>query len=153
MLYEIRAITRYEHVWIHTETLHHLFSQLTTSRLLTQHQFENWFNNVHANPCFTLFGVIESKHKDPKLVGVGTLWIQPKYYRDNGKSGHIEDIIIDKEHRKKGLGKSLVKYITDYAKGKGCYKAQLHCAPEKQSFYEDIGFKNNSKSMCQYYNS
>ena len=151
-MYKIRPITRYEHIWITSETLHTLFSQLTDSVLLPEKQFRQWYDEMHETPCFTLFGVMVSPEKYPKLIGVGTLWVQPKYYRNNGKSGHIEDIIIDKNHRKQGLGKRLVQHMIQYAKENGCYKVQLHCHPEKQSFYEQLAFKNNTKSMAIYFN-
>ena len=150
-MYTIRAITRHEHVWITTETLHALFSQLTQSTLLSEKQFRHWFDETNANPCFTLFGVMASPEKYPKLIGIGTLWTQPKYYRNNGKNGHIEDIVIDKAHQKKGLGEQLVKFIIDYAKNHGCYKVQLHCSEEMIPFYKKVGLQNTSKSMTCYF--
>ena len=150
-MYKIRPLTRYEYVWIDSQALHALFSQLTESTLLTDKQFLQWFKEIHENPCFTLFGIMTSPKKYPKLIGVGTLWTQPKYYRNKGKSGHIEDIIIDKSHQKKGLGKQLVKYIIDYAKNNGCYKVQLHCSEEMKPFYEELDLQNISRSMTRYF--
>jgi GNAT superfamily N-acetyltransferase len=147
-MYKIRIITRYEHTWINSKMFHSLFSQLTQSTLLSKDQFQKWFSEIQENPCFTLFGVFQEK--SPKLIGVGTLWIQPKYYRNNGNSGYIEDIVIDKNYQKKGLGKTLVKHIIDYAKERKCYKIQLYCNPKLQTFYETIGFKNTTKNMEMY---
>jgi ribosomal protein S18 acetylase RimI-like enzyme len=148
-MYWIRPITRHEYVWITSKTVYNLFSQLTQSVLLSEKDFHSWFNKILTNPCCTFFGVIDAKDKysSPTLVGVGTLWIPPKYYRQNRQSGHIEDIIVDKDHRDKGLGKELMENIINYAKKQGCHKVKLHCSKENQAFYEKLNFKNNSKSM------
>ena len=146
-MYTIRLMCSYEDVWITSSDLHHLFSQLTESKELPAKQYKKWFAEIVENPCVTMFAVIESPEKYPKLVGFGTLWSQPKYYRNNGKSGHIEDIVIDKEHRNKGLGKNLVKHIIDYAKNTGCYKVQLHCSKEMQPFYENLSMSHTTQGM------
>ena len=145
-MYTIRTLSRYEHSWLKTEDFHNLFSQLTDSTLLSQERFMQWFADVQTNPCFTLFGVI-SQDKYVSLVGVGILWMQPRYYRNRGKSGHIEDVVIDIKHRGKGLGGKLVQYILDYAKDLGYYKIQLHCLTEYQAFYEKLRMVNRNKSM------
>ena len=148
-MYTIRKITRHEYIWITSSIIHKLFSQLTESVLLSQTKFQKWFTEVQSNPCFTLFGIIESEteYSKPTLVGLGTLWIQPKYYHNNRRSGHIEDIIIDKKHRQKGLGKKLIEYIIETAINADCYKIQLHCTEEMQKFYERLTFKNRLRSM------
>ena len=150
-MYKIRAMSRYEDVWISSSDLHHLFSQLTESTELPEEQYKKWFAETVENPCVTMFAVIASPGRYPKLVGFGTLWTQPKYYRNNGKSGHIEDIVIDKEHRNKGLGKDLVKHIIDYAKNTGCYKVQLHCSQEMQPFYEKLEMIHTTQGMSTHY--
>jgi len=144
-MYTIRILTRYEYSWITTENIHHLFSQLTNSTLLTQKEFETWYKEIYKTSNSILFGVTIKN----TLVGIGSLWVEKKYYK--GKSGHIEDIIIDKNHQNQGLGKKLLKFITETAKERGCYKVQLHCKPELKSFYEKLNFKNNTCSMQMYF--
>ena len=148
-MYTIRTITRYEYSWITSKMMHTLFSQLTESTLLSDKEFEKWYTEVQMNPCFTLFGITKSQteYSNPILVGLGTLWTQPKYYRNKGTSAHIEDIIIDKKYRQQGLGKKLIKYIIDTAIEKGCYKIQLHCTEKMKSFYEQLEFQNKLRSM------
>ena len=144
-MYTIRILSRYEYSWITTENIHNLFSQLTDSTLLTQKEFETWYKEIHKSPYFVLFGITTNN----TLVGIGSLWIEKKYYK--GKSGHIEDIIIDKNHQNQGLGKKLITFITNVAKERGCYKVQLHCKPELQGFYEKLDFKNDTCSMQLYF--
>ena len=155
-MYTIRPIKSTEQAWITSTTFHNLFSQLTTCTKLSDDQFQNWFDEIMNNPCATIFGVLNIPDNatftdSPKIVGCGTLWILPKYYRTLGKSGNIEDIIISQEHQNKGLGKQLVKHIIDYAKNHECYKVQLHCSKELQEFYEDLSLEHKTQGMSMYF--
>ena len=120
-MYRIREITRHEWSWLYSEDFHHLFKQLTTCSRMSEELFKEWYIKTHSQPHYTMYGVT---HNYNKLVGIGVLLMEEKYYRQRddqpGKSGHIEDIIIDKDHRGRKLGHRLLTFIKESAKEKGC---------------------------------
>jgi GNAT superfamily N-acetyltransferase len=83
-----------------------------------------------------------------KIISSCYLAIIPNLTR-NGKSiGFIENVITDKEYRRKGIGKNVIKMAIKYAKENNCYKILLRSnnkRKEAHKFYENIGFDGNSK--------
>ena len=84
------------------------------------------------------------------ITGAGTLLIEEKLTHGGCKMGHIENVLIDDEHRGRGHGERLVGYLLDLAKTNGCYRVDLNCQSELESFYERNGFSKNSISMNVY---
>ncbi len=62
------------------------------------------------------------------VITSGTIYIEKKFIHHLGSVGHIEDIVVDIKYRKKGLGKMIIDYLTEYAKNQKCYKVILNCA-------------------------
>ncbi|MDR0909696.1 MAG: GNAT family N-acetyltransferase [Spirochaetaceae bacterium] len=71
----------------------------------------------------------------------------------NGKAiGYIENVVIDAEHRRQGIGREILKRAVDYAKEQNCYKVVLQSGSERKDahkFYQSIGFDGNSKKAFQ----
>ena len=86
-----------------------------------------------------------------KLVASGTILIEDKLIHDNGKVGHIEDIVVDKDYRGYGLGKKMIDYLSNYAKTEGCYKCILDCSDDNVQFYEKCGFARKGSFMATYF--
>lgn len=63
---------------------------------------------------YRMFGVYESK----KLVGCTGIWTGAKFYC--GKYMEIDNFILDKKYRSKGIGKLLTDYIAKLAKKEKC---------------------------------
>lgn len=82
-----------------------------------------------------------------KIVGSTTLLIETKFIHNGGKVGHIEDVVVDKEHQRNGIGEKIITYLLRYAKEQGCYKTILDCADEVKPFYEKLGFKHNANAL------
>lgn len=65
--------------------------------------------------------------------------------------GVIEDVIVDKNHRGKGLGKNLLKMLIAEAMKRGVECVELTCRPERvvaEKMYQKLGFK---KRKTNYY--
>ncbi|HYL65845.1 MAG TPA: GNAT family N-acetyltransferase [Nitrosopumilaceae archaeon] len=84
---------------------------------------------------------------DSKIIGAATIFIEPKFIHNGGRVGHIEDVVVSKEHQGEGIGLKLIKALIQYAEKKGCYKTVLDCADEIVPFYKKLGFKHFSNSM------
>ncbi|MCA9379833.1 GNAT family N-acetyltransferase [Candidatus Dojkabacteria bacterium] len=59
----------------------------------------------------------------------------------------IDELIVHKDHRGKGIGKQLIKKAFEYAKTKNCYRIELHSnirRTEAHDFYKGLGFDKSS---------
>jgi ribosomal protein S18 acetylase RimI-like enzyme len=59
----------------------------------------------------------------------------------------IEDVAVNKDHRGKGIGKSLVEKLIEIGKQKKCDKIVLNTSEKNSKFYEKIGFEKNEIQM------
>lgn len=104
---------------------------------------EKIFDKINSNPDHIVaVAVIEGK-----IVGSTTLLIETKFIHNGGKVGHIEDVVVDKEYQRKGIGEKIVVYLLRYAKDQGCYKTILDCVDDVKPFYEKLGFKHNANAL------
>ena len=80
---------------------------------------------------------------------VGHLFLDIKIYNETGathpyKTLFIEDLSIDEDYRRQGIGKSLMNFAFDYAKTIGAGNVKLHVWEGNTSaikFYESLGMK------------
>ena len=64
-----------------------------------------------------------------------------------GMRAYIEDVVVEKKYRKKGIGKFLLNVLLKYAKKKSCYKIVLESKKKNINFYRSCGYKLNAFSM------
>ncbi|HSA98316.1 MAG TPA: GNAT family N-acetyltransferase [Candidatus Nitrosotenuis sp.] len=98
---------------------------------------------ITANPDNVIFVAV----LDNKVVGSVSLIIEQKFIHDGGLVGHIEDVVVSKEHEGKGIGFKIMQAALEYAKNQGCYKTILDCDDKVKPFYERLGFKAHSNGM------
>ena len=104
---------------------------------------EKIFDKINSNPDHIIaVAVIEGK-----IVGSTTLLIETKFIHNGGRVGHIEDVVVDKEYQRKGIGEKIITYLLRYAKDQGCYKTILDCVDDVKPFYEKLGFKHNANAL------
>ena len=78
------------------------------------------------------------------IVGVASIHI---IYKLSRTLGLIEDVAVNKNHRGKGIGKSLVEKLIEVGKQKNCDKIVLNTSEKNSKFYEKIGFEKNEIQM------
>ena len=110
---------------------------------LDQEKATEIFEKIKANPNHVIFVAV----LDGKVVGSTTLLIETKFIHDGGKVGHIEDVVVAKQHQGKGIGEKIVSSLLEHAKKNNCYKTILDCSDDLKPFYEKIGFKRHSNCM------
>lgn len=75
---------------------------------------------------------------------VGFTQLYPKYSSVGlVKNWILNDLFVNPEYRKQGIGEALIKTVMDFAKGQGAIYVQLETAVDNftaQSLYEQIGF-------------
>jgi glucosamine-phosphate N-acetyltransferase len=94
--------------------------------------------------------VIEDNLKNC-IIGTITILIEQKLIRNFGKVAHIEDVVIDKDFRGKGIGKLLIQEAIKIAHKNKCYKIILDCDETNVPFYEKCNFKNKGSFMAYYF--
>ena len=119
-----------------------LLEQLTVVGEVTHEQFTGFVEKNGKN----IFAIEESN----KIIATITLIIEEKLIRNCGKVLHIEDVVVDKLHRKNGTGKKLLEFATQYAKDNNCYKIILDCSEDVKKFYESVGFSCKNLQMSYY---
>ena len=91
--------------------------------------------------------IIHVAEENGKIIGSTTLFIEQKFIHNGGKVGHIEDVVVSKEYEGRGIGFKLVNSLLEKARVMNCYKTILDCQDELITFYERIGFKQESNQM------
>jgi len=112
-------------------------------------KFEDRFREMQAAKDVYYVVVIEDTKKS-KIIGTATLLVEKKFIRGAGKSGHIEDVVVDSSYRGKNLGKRVIDQLVHLAKSIGCYKVILDCSEKNVSFYEKCGFTKKEVQMARY---
>jgi len=103
--------------------------------------FSNNLNPGYINdPNSTTMVVCEGS----TIIGVASIHI---IYKLSRTLGLIEDVAVDKNHRGKGVGKSIVEKLIEIGKQKNCDKIILNTSEKNSKFYEKIGFEKNEIQM------
>ncbi|CAN8069654.1 unnamed protein product [Agarophyton chilense] len=124
-----------------------VLSQLTESPPLSPEKFGRLLRvQRELDIQLTLVAV-----RGEKILGTGSVMIEPKFIRGGRPAGHIEDIVMDASVRGKGVGKQIIERLVTYAKEKGCYKVVLDCGDHNVPFYQKCGLKQMGKQMAHYF--
>ena len=92
-----------------------LLSQLSGfEKPITEENFKSKYNIIKDNSS-----IIYVIKQEMQIIATARLVIIPKIH---DSTCLIEDVVVDKNHRRKGLGKTLIKHILSQASKLGCYK-------------------------------
>lgn len=97
-------------------------------------------------------GIRFSAVVDDKEVGRVFLYILHNDIR-NKKFGYFEDLFVEKEYRRQGIGSQLIKELIDLAKENNCYKivaTSRHGKDKVHEVYKKIGFADFGKEFKMY---
>ena len=81
-------------------------------------------------------------YDEDALAGISGMWFLTKYYV--GKHIEPDNVIILPQHRGKGLGEQLMKWIYEYARSQGCIASELNCYVSNhggQKFWINEGYR------------
>jgi len=122
-----------------------LYNQLSRGHECTRQYFNDFVKSLNTNHNIY---VLEEGNK---IIACATFIIETKLIRDGSQIMHIEDIVVDKYNRGRGLGLDIVKLLVEKSKNMGCYKAILNCANEYINFYKKNGFTVKGCQMAIYH--
>jgi glucosamine-phosphate N-acetyltransferase len=82
------------------------------------------------------------------IIGYGSIMIEIKIR--GGKIGHIEDIVSGEASQRKGVGKAIVEWLTNFALAEGCYKVTLSCKQKNVGFYQKCNYQKDGFTMQRF---
>ncbi len=101
----------------------------------------------------TPFWLVETIIESEARATVGCLWMGKAIDQKDGESyAHIFLIFVAPEHRRRGLGKALIKVAENYAQTQGARAIGLQVFANNQtaiSLYQNVGFEIQSVSMIK----
>lgn len=127
-----------------------LLENLTTVGDLNEEKFEEIIEKLNQRPEEYII-IVFVDPENQKLVAHGTILIEQKLIHSGSKVGHIEDIVVSKDLRGRGIGKQLVTSLVDIGRFLGCYKVILDCKDELIPFYESCGLQTRCTHMGIYF--
>nr|QBK89078.1 MAG: acetyltransferase (GNAT) family protein [Mimivirus LCMiAC02] len=130
--------------WDYTRGYLQLLNQLdepnnNRTHVISYEKFRRQYNKLTSN----IF-VMRDKNK---VIASGSIFIEKKFTHNLGSVGHIEDIVVDKNYRKEGLGKQILDKLINYAKGNGCYEVVSNCTEKNIRFYKKCRFIRKETKM------
>lgn len=87
--------------------------------------------------------------KNGKIVSSCVCVIIPNLTHNQRSYAVIENVVTDKEYRKRGLATSCLNYAKEIAIKENCYKIMLLTGSKKEStleFYREAGYNQNDKT-------
>ena len=136
---EIRELKKFDYYLGYFE----LLTQLSEIKKCSLEVFLFYLDNIKKNNNHKIF-VIEDNNK---IIGNITVILEQKFIRGCKKVGHIEDVVVHKDYRGKGLARKLLIFAENYCKKNNCYKIILDCSEEYKNFYEKNGFAKKNIQM------
>lgn len=120
-----------------------LLEQLTALEGTTREDFDRaWSRTCDDRRCR-----IRVAEHDGRVVAVGTLVIEPKFFRRAPYAGHIEDVVVDAQHRGQGVCRRVLDDLLQLAHASGCYRATLNCSETNVGLYRNLGFDQAGSCM------
>lgn len=120
-----------------------LLKQLTVIGDISKEKYEATFDKIGAEVWVVEF--------EGKIIASVSLLLEQKVIHECGIVGHLEDVVVDKDYRKYGLGKFIIERIIKIAKERGCYKLIGDCKSELLGFYEKNGFESKCVQISIYF--
>jgi len=116
-----------------------VLSQMHKEASLDEDSSETAFCEILESPSRVILVAVESG----TVVATLDLFIMANMTRGGRPWAGIENLVVDAEHRRAGIGKALMEVAVDLAREQGCYKLQLVSHQRRNvahDLYRQIGF-------------
>jgi len=114
--------------------------------ILTLAQARRIFQRIRSYPDYKIYVVLIEK----KIVGSFALLIMDNLGHRGTPSGIVEDVVVDEEYQRKGIGRAMMKCASRLCQEKNCYKLVLSSnlnRKQAHAFYKSLGFKMHGYSF------
>jgi|UniRef100_A0A6C0EQ63 glucosamine-phosphate N-acetyltransferase len=130
----------------------YLLSNLTTVEDISNEMFIDNINKIHNIGCIIVAYIKNEDASNINIIGSGTVIIEPKILRGCKSVGHIEDIVVDLNHRGKHICRNILHRLKLYARENNCYKVILDCEESVKNVYIKSDFQEKGLQMAVYFN-
>jgi len=130
-----------------TEAINRLLPQLAPSHALLS---QKAISQIVASPCCTLFMARDTASDENRLIGTLSLVTSPLL---SGVRAKIEDLVVDKAWRGRGVGEALVREALSQATTLGVSTVDLTCRPSREGanhLYRRMGFIRRETNVYCY---
>jgi GNAT superfamily N-acetyltransferase len=127
------------------EQLIKLYDQLSPNNELKEMKDNVFIDFVNRSNVFVFV------NEKIEIHGAITALYERKIIHNGGIVCHVEDFIIDQNHRNKNIGTQLLNHVIDDAKKHNVYKIILDCKSDLSSYYSKFGFSSNNVQMSMYF--
>jgi predicted N-acetyltransferase YhbS len=89
-----------------------------------------------------------------EVAGTLVLLIVPNLSHSACPWALLENLIVDRRHRRRGLGRMLMEYAVSRARDSGCHKVTLNSDKRRDdahSFYRSLGFEASAHGFRLYF--
>ncbi len=108
------------------------------------------YQQMAAYPDYRLYCALY----ESTVIGVFSLLIMDNIGHMGKPSAVLEDVVVHREWRSRGVGGQMVAYALARARKKGCYKLSLSSNKGREDahrFYENLGFKRHGFSFALFF--
>jgi len=119
---------------------------LDDGKTLSSAQAERIYDQMKQYPDFRVYVCVVAG----KIVGTFALLIMRNLAHLGAPSAIVEDVAVDPNCQRKGIGKMMMQYALKLATEKGCYKAVLSSNLRRErahEFYKALGFEHHGYSF------
>ncbi|WP_447600345.1 GNAT family N-acetyltransferase [Nitrospira sp. Nam80] len=119
---------------------------LDDGRVISIKEAEWIFERMARYPDYAVYvAALENR-----IVGTFALLIMENLGHLGTCSGIVEDVAVDPEHHRQGVGKLMMAHAIDRCRNRGCYKIVISSnlkRPKAHAFYESLGFERHGYSF------
>jgi glucosamine-phosphate N-acetyltransferase len=127
-----------------------LLSELTSTSYIETSLFLENIEKIHQMGKI-IVGTINHRSSNIEIVASGTIIIEPKIIRAGKNVGHIEDIVVSKHMRGKGVSQQILHILKTIARENNCYKVILDCDNAVKNVYIKNGLDIKGIQMAEYF--
>lgn len=133
------------------KTYYELLNELTISPEIDNNLFLNNLKLISNLGLILVASIGSFDNNDFKIIGSGTILIEPKLIRNGQFVGHIEDIVVKSEYRGNKISQNILNELKYFAKSNNCYKVILDCEESVANVYKSNGFVIKGFQMAEYF--
>ncbi len=126
------------------KSINRLLPQLSVNSTISYEHLQQVIDSENSS-----FFVAEDDNND--IVAMATLVF---YDIPTGQKAWIEDVVVDKKYRGKGIGKKIVQDIIAFAKKQGFQKLDLTSSYEREKanlLYQKLGFQKRQSNLYRIF--
>lgn len=128
-----------------------LLSELTSTSYIETSLFKKNIERINEMGAIVIGVLNDLSNNNFEIVASGTIIIEPKIIRDGKNVGHIEDIVVAKHMRGKGISHKILNILKLFARESNCYKVILDCDNTVKNVYTKNGFNIKGIQMAEYF--